>query len=138
MTINLADNSPRVSYSVASGVTQTSFAVPFEFFADADLNVYVNGVLKTLTTNYTVAGGDGSTGTITMSVTGVSGGSSVVFTRSVPLERTSDFPTSGPFQIDALNTELDRLTAISADLQDQAARGLQLTDYDISANLGRA
>ena len=66
MTINLADNSPRVSYSVASGVTQTSFAVPFEFFADADLNVYVNGVLKTLTTNYTVAGGDGSTGTITM------------------------------------------------------------------------
>ena len=135
MTINLADNSPRVSYSVASGVTQTSFAVPFEFFADADLNVYVNGVLKTLTTNYTVAGGDGSTGTITMSVTGVSGGSSVVFTRSVPLERTSDFPTSGPFQIDALNTELDRLTAISADLQDQAARGLQLTDYDISANL---
>ena len=27
------------------------------------------------------------------------------------------------------------MTAISADLQDQAARGLQLTDYDISANL---
>ena len=135
MTINLADNSPRVSYSVASGVTQTSFAVPFEFFADADLNVYVDAVLKTLTTDYTVSGGDGSTGTITMSVTGISGGSSVVFTRSVPLERTSDFPTSGPFQIEALNTELDRLTAISADLQDQAARGLQLTDYDISANL---
>ena len=135
MTINLEDNSPRVSYSVASGVTQTSFAVPFEFFANADLNVYVDAVLKTLTTDYTVSGGDGSTGTITMSVTGISGGSSVVFTRSVPLERTSDFPTSGPFQIEALNTELDRLTAICADLQDQAARGLQLTDYDISANL---
>ena len=135
MTINLADNSPRVSYSVASGVTQSSFAVPFEFFSDADLNVYVDAVLKTLTTDYTVSGGDGSTGTITMSVTGVSGGSSVVLTRSVPLERTSDFPTSGPFQIEALNTELDRLTAISADLQDQASRGLQLTDYDISANL---
>jgi hypothetical protein len=135
MTINLADNSPRVSYFVASGVTQSSFAVPFEFFADADLNVYVDAVLKTLTTDYTVSGGDGSTGTITMSVTGISGGSSVVLTRSVPLERTSDFPTSGPFQIEALNTELDRLTAISADLQDKATRGLQLTDYDISANL---
>ena len=135
MTINLADNSPRVSYSVASGVTQSSFAVPFEFFADSDLNVYVDGVLKAITTNYTVSGGDGSTGTVTMSVTGVSGGSSVVFTRSVALERTSDFPTSGPFQIDALNTELDRLTAISADLEDQASRGLQLTDYDLSVNL---
>ena len=135
MTINLADNSPRVSYTVASGATRSGFAVPFEFFAKGDLNVYLNGVLKTLNTHYTVSGGNGSTGTVTMSVTGVSGGSSVVLTRSVPLQRTSDFPTSGPFKINALNTELDRLIAISADLQDQASRGLQLTDYDISANL---
>ena len=77
MTINLADNSPRISYAVAQGVTQTSFAVPFEFFADADLNVYVDGTLKTLTTHYTVSGGDGSTGTVTISVTGATGGSTV-------------------------------------------------------------
>ena len=99
MTINLADNSPRISYAVAQGVTQTSFAVPFEFFADADLNVYVDGTLKTLTTHYTVSGGDGSTGTVTISVTGATGGSTVVITRDVALERTSDFPSSGPFQI---------------------------------------
>ena len=35
MTINLADNDPRVSYAVAAGVTQSSFTVSFEFFADA-------------------------------------------------------------------------------------------------------
>ena len=135
MTINIADNSPRISYSVADGVTQTSFAVPFEFFDDEDLNVYVDGTLKTLTSDYTVAGGDGSTGTVTISVTGASGGSTVVITRDITLERTTDFPVSGAFNIVALNTELDRLVAVAADLDDRASRALQLTDYDVAVGL---
>lgn len=118
MTINLADNSPRVSYAVAAGVTQSSFTVSFEFFEEADLNVYVDGTLKTLTTDYTVSGGDGSTGSVAISVTGASGGSTVVITRSIALERTTDFPSSGPFDVATLNTELDRFTAIAADLED--------------------
>jgi len=135
MTINIADNSPRVSYSVAQGVTQTSFTVSFEFFDNDDLNVYVDGTLKTLTTDYTVTGGDGSTGTVTISVTGASGGSTVVITRDIDLERTTDFPASGAFNIATLNTELDRIIAIAADLDDRAARALQLTDFDVAAGL---
>jgi hypothetical protein len=135
MTINLADNTPRVSYAVAEGVTQTSFTVSFEFFDDGDLNVYVDGTLKTLTTDYTVSGGDGSTGTVSISVTGASGGSTVVITRDIALERTTDFPASGAFQIGSLNTELDRLTAIASDLDDKASRSLQLTDYDTAVSL---
>lgn len=64
MTINLSDNSPRISYSVSQGVTQSTFTVPFEFFAEESLNVYVDNVLKTLTTHYTTTGGSGSTGTV--------------------------------------------------------------------------
>jgi len=135
MTINLADNSPRVSYAVAQGATQTSFAVPFEFFDNDDLNVYVDGTLKTITTHYTVSGGDGSTGTVAISVTGATGGSTVVITRDIDLERTTDFPVSGAFNIVALNTELDRIVAIAADLEDQASRALQLTDFDAAAGL---
>jgi hypothetical protein len=135
MTINLADNSPRISYSVAQGATQTSFAVPFEFFDNGDLNVYVDGTLKTITTHYTVSGGDGSTGTVTISVTGATGGSTVVITRDIGLERTTDFPVSGSFNIVALNTELDRIVAIAADLEDQANRALQLTDFDAAVSL---
>lgn len=135
MTINLADNDPRVSYSVAAGVTQSSFTVSFEFFDNDDLNVYVDGTLKTLTTDYTVTGGDGSTGTVTMDVTGASGGSTVVITRSIDLERTTDFPVSGSFNIASLNTELDRFVAINADLNDQISRSLKLTDYDADATL---
>ena len=109
--------------------------MPFEFFDNDDLNVYVDGTLKTITTHYTVSGGDGSTGTVTISVTGATGGSTVVITRDIGLERTTDFPVSGAFNIVALNTELDRIVAIAADLEDQASRALQLTDFDVAAGL---
>jgi hypothetical protein len=134
MTINLSDNSPRISYSVSQGVTQSTFTVPFEFFAEESLNVYVDNVLKTLTTHYTTTGGNGSTGTVVISVTGASGGSTVVITREIPLERTADFPTSGPFQISALNTELDRIIAIAADLNDRTARSIRAEDFDATVS----
>ena len=53
MTITLAQNAARVSYSVSEGATQTSFTVSFEFFDAADLNVYVDGTLKTISTHST-------------------------------------------------------------------------------------
>ena len=130
MTINIADNTPRVSYTVNAGATQTSFTVSFEFFAEADLNVYVDGTKKTISTHYTVSGGSGSTGAVAISVTGASGGSTVVITRSIALERTTDFPSQGAFQITTLNTELDRITASQADLDDETTRSLRLADED--------
>ncbi len=130
MTISLSNNDPRISYSVAEGASQSVFSVPFEFFDNGDLNVYVDGTLKTITTHYTVSGGNGSTGSIDISVTGASGGSTVIITRSIELDRTTDFPSSGPFNIASLNTELDRMIAITADLKDQADRSLQLSDFD--------
>ena len=130
MAINVADNNPRVSYTVGQGASQTSFAVPFEFFAASDLKVFKDGVLQSITTHYTVSGGDGSTGTVTMSITGGTGGTIILITRKVPLERTTDFPASGAFDVTALNTQLDRIIAIQADLDDVQARSLVLSDGD--------
>ncbi len=130
MSISVSNNTPRVSYAVSEGATQTSFTVNFEFFADADLRVFVDNTLKTITTHYTVSGGNGSTGTVTMSVTGASGGSTVIIVRAIALERTTDFPTSGAFNISSLNTELDRIIAIHADVDDTADRGLRLQESD--------
>ena len=107
MTINLADNDPRAEYAVAQSVTQTSFAVPFEFFDDADLTVYVDGVTKTQGVDYTVSGGDGSTGTIAMSVTGATGGSQVVIVRNTALERVTDFLSGSDINRAALNEQLE-------------------------------
>ena len=55
----------------------------FEFFSEESLNVNVDSVLQLLNKDYTVSGGNGSTGSVAISVTGASGGSTVV----ISLER---------------------------------------------------
>ena len=122
MTIALSANTPRVSYTVNQGATQTSFTVPFVFFSGStDLNVFVDNSARTFdastanTSLFTVSGGNGSTGTVTTTVTGASGGSTVVITRAIPLSRTTDFPSSGAFEITKLNTELDTIVTLIAD-----------------------
>ena len=134
MTISLSTNVARQSYAVAQGATQSAFTVSFAFFDDDDLNVFVDGTLKTLTTHYTVSGGDGSAGSVTMTsgneVTGVTGGSTVVITRDIDLDRTTDFPASGPFAVATLNTELDKITAQFADRKDVIDRSIRLQDQD--------
>lgn len=144
MTINLADNNPRIAYSVAQGATQQTFAVPFEFFNDADLSVYVDGVLKAEGTDYTITGGDGSTGNVVFvtatppdvqQVTGATGGSKVVIVRTTALERTSDFSAGADINRAALNEQLDILTAMAADLKDRADRTIQVNPHEIAPSL---
>lgn len=142
MTINLASNNPRVAYTVAEGVTQTVFAVPFEFFEDADVNVYVDGVIKAEGTDYTLTGGNGSTGTLTFvtaapgdpqQVTGAVGGSAVVLVRRIAIERTTDFQQGIDINRSALNEQLDVLTGLVADMNDRLDRSLHIEDFEVGA-----
>tara|TARA_R100000734_G_scaffold11339_1_gene8514 strand:- start:3620 stop:5812 length:2193 start_codon:yes stop_codon:yes gene_type:complete len=149
MTINLADNDPRVEYTVTDGNNQTVFTVPFEFFSDTDLNVYQDGVKKTLNVHYRTASNNdannriahvsGQTGFIhftTGNVPTASGADiKIIISRSLPIERTTDFPSAGPFDIASLNTGLDKIIAIQADLKDDIDRSLRLTDFDADATL---
>ena len=70
-----------------------------------------------------------------MSVTGASGGSTVVITRGIALERTTDFPVSGAFAVGTLNTELDRFVALQADLNDTITRSIRLADDDAAVSM---
>ena len=132
MTITIANNNPRIAYTATA--SQTAFTVPFEFFDASDLNVFINETLKTITTHYTVSGGNGSTGTVTLT-SGATVNDKILITRDVTLERTTDFPTSGPFQVASLNTELDKIIAMMADLNDLAGRGIQLADSDTAVSV---
>ena len=137
MAIAIANNTPRVNYTVAQGASQTTFAVPFDFFDDDEVKIYVDGTLKTITTHYSISGGNGTTGTITMgsAVVGATGGSSVAVVRDVPIERTSDFSAGAAISRPALNEQLDVLTALASDLDDRVGRTLQLNDYEPAATL---
>lgn len=133
--IEIDDVTPRIAYTATSG--QTEFAIPFAFFDDADILVYQNDTLKTLTTHYTVTG-EGATDLAVRKVTLVTGatvGDSIVIVRDVPIERTTDFPDSGPLQINSLNTQLDKIIAILQQEQDKIERTVKYTDSDVSASL---
>ena len=144
MTIDISENNPRIEYGVAAGVVQTVFSVPFDFFEDEDVAVYVDGTLKTLGTDYTLTGGDGSSGTITFvtatppavqQVTGASGGSTVIVARHVSLERVTDFVAGQSINRAALNTQLDTIVAQIADLDDKVDRTIHLSDFEVPPSM---
>ena len=130
MTINIANNSPRINYTATSG--QTVFTVPFEFFDNTDLKVYIEGTLKTITTHYTVFGGNGSTGTVTL-VTGATLNDEVTLVRDVPMERTTDLTAN--YNAASLDGQLDRIVAEIADLDDRVSRTIQINDYELASGL---
>ena len=116
MSITISDTTPRVQYTAAN--TQTAFAVPFEFFTNADLKVYAGSSLLTYAatpanaTQYSVSGaGVSGGGSITIGAASTNG---VIYTiyRDMAVARSTDFPTSGAFQIGSLNTELDKVVAM--------------------------
>ena len=51
---DVQDIAPRVQFVATGG--QTVFAYPFPIFVDANLVVDIDGVVKVLTTDYTVSG----------------------------------------------------------------------------------
>ena len=149
MTIVTAKNTPRVTYTATAN--QTAFTIPFEFFTTSDIKVYNGTSLLTYnaspssTSQYSITGTAsasdsafefGSGGTVTLGSTGASVGDIITIIRDISIERTSDFPTSGSFDVTSLNTDLDKIYAKLADIDQQSDRSVKLLDTDsISATV---
>ena len=122
MAITISDTEPRIQYTATAG--QTSFTVPFAFFANADLQVF-NGTSQlsfssspTNASQYSVTGaGVSGGGSITLGSPGATVNDVITIVREIAIERSTDFPTSGAFQIDSLNTELDKIIAMAQQLE---------------------
>ena len=142
MTIASAQNTGRQVFTASGG--QTAFNITFEFFAIDDLKVYKNNVLATYnanpttTTTYKVTASNSSsdsayefgTGATITFGSGLTANDKVVVVRRITIERTTDFPVNGAFDVTALNTELDKAVAIFSDNKDQITRSIRLTDGD--------
>jgi len=142
MTIASNKNTPRNTYTATGG--QTAFTIGFEFFKVEDVKVYKNGTLLTYNASpssasqYKITGTAsasddayefGSGGTVTLGA-GATVNDSIVIIRDIVLERTSDFPTTGAFDITALNTQLDTMTSMLSDIKQQSDRSVKLLDTD--------
>jgi len=116
----VSSTTSKVSYTASA--SQTVFAYTFKIFADADLKVYVNDVLKTLTTDYTVSdAGETAGGNVTFG-TGLSASDSVVIERVLTLTQGTDYVENDPFPAETHEDALDRLTFITQQHQDALDR----------------
>jgi hypothetical protein len=122
-----------IEYTATEG--QTVFSVPFPFGTGADLVVYLitgsTPTLQTISTHYTVAGGSGSVGTVTM-VSGVTAGVRVLIARSTALTQSVNLRDPGKFPASTVEGSLDRLTYI---VQEIAAR-IGGAGFDLGAITG--
>ena len=140
-TISIADNDARVQYTQAVTADSTQLTIDFPFFSLDDIKVIVtnSSSVDTALTRGTGAGTFAVNGTSVDD--GYSGGNvtlgssyddtnTYTIYRDITVTRTTDFPTSGPFNISSLNTELDKLFAISQELQTSIGRKVGIVDSD--------
>ena len=128
-TISIADSDARVQYTQAVTANSTTLTIDFPFFSLDDINVIVTsaaGVDTTLTrgtgtgtfaVNGTSVDDGFSGGNITLGDTYSNSATKFTIFRDIPVTRTTDFPTSGPFNVSALNTELDKISLSSKSLR---------------------
>ena len=111
--MSVSSDTSSISY-VGNNSTTTAYVVPFAFFDSTDLKVYAlsaTGVstLLTLTTNYTVSGGAGTTGSVTTTAA-IPSTNTVIITRSVPYTQLTSFTTGDRLPAASIEKALDKLT----------------------------
>ena len=146
--LTIANNDARVQYTTNSGGSAGAFTIDFPFFSLDDIKVIVT-IAGTDTTRARVASSPNSV-QFTVSGTaaddeGFTGGSvtlgaavvSAVVTifRDIVIERSTDFPTSGAFNIGSLNTDLDKTFAIAQENNTKYDRSIRLAESDTDVTM---
>lgn len=109
------------------GTPQQVLTFTLPYVKNEDIRLTRDGVLQSPTLNYTLVGtpagnGLGFTGG-TITLTTPDSNAQYIVARVTPIERVSNFPTTGPFNIAALNLELSRVVMI---LQEENATDFTL------------
>lgn len=110
--MTVSSTTTKVSYT-GNNVT-TVFAYTFKIFAESEIKVYVDNVLKSLTTHYTLSGvGSASGGNVTFTSGNTPGtGAKVVFLRSIARTQVTDYVENDTFPAETHEAALDKLTFI--------------------------
>ncbi len=134
--MTVATTSNRKTYS-GNGAT-TAFPTTFEFGSEEDLVVIIQNVstgvetTKALTTDFTVTGGDGDTGTVTMLVPPATGETITIY-NDPAITQLLDLVEGDVSPAEAKERAYDRLTFISQRLKDRVDRALRLPESEDSS-----
>ena len=131
MAINTTNT---VNSLVGDGVT-TAIPVTYVFFGTDELEVIERDIatgaetVKTLTTHYTVSGGNGATGTVTALAAPAPGKAWYARRKTKRLQATS-YGEGDPFAAKTHERALDRGVAISQEIEEQIGRSLKFPKTD--------
>lgn len=127
--MTVATTTSRIAYT-GNGAT-TSFSFPYPFFADSNLTVYVDGVLKTLTTDYSVpAAAPYPTGANVLFVAAPSNGSSIVIARVVPYTQSLDLVENDPLPAEDVEEAFDSGVMMTQQLLEILGRAITIPVTD--------
>jgi hypothetical protein len=110
---------------IGNGSNDT-FPYTYKAFEDTDLQVYVDGVLQTLTTDYTVSGAGSESGGDVVFVTPPSNGLAVAIVADVAYTQETDLVNETGFFQDRIESALDKNTRQSQILDEKASRAIHL------------
>lgn len=113
--------------------TTTDFTYNNLIFADGDLDVYVDGSLQTLSTDYTVTGAGTASGGEVKFTSAPADEAEIVIIRDAANTQGSDYPSGGPLSSSTLESDLDRRTVIAQDQQKKIDRSLKFPNTEQSA-----
>jgi len=123
--------SANVRITTTGNGTTTSFSYPYYVIAAADLKVYVNGALQTLTTHYTLSGTAPYTnGTNVQFVTAPATGLQIILVRDPPQTQLTAYVENDPFPVATVEQALDKLTMLAHTTRDTGSRALRLSQFD--------
>ena len=115
-----------INRSTGNGVT-TVFPYTFKIISSADMEVSVDGVVKTLTVDYTLSGvGDDAGGNVTM-LAAPATSTSVVRRRNMALTRNTDYQDQGELPASTLDSDLDSAVLMIQQVDEQIGRALTLS-----------
>ena len=114
--------------SASTQVTNTTISITTGTYNttlrnNTDIQVYVDGTLKTITTDYTVRlnlGDDANKSGTVIFNSAPANGATVVIIRDVTLQRTTDFQAGGALTAKALNGQFDEMIMAVQDTQNSA------------------
>ncbi len=137
MGVPINNVSRRVVYA-ASGTGPYAFT--FEILAAADIAVYKDDTLLTLTTDYTVTINANGTGSITLTAS-PTGATQIAIVGNRTIQRLTDFVTGGDLFANTINDELDQQTIFAqqnAEGLDRSLKAPQTDPTSINMTLPRA
>jgi len=110
-----------------SAVGQTTFTYTFPIIEgrEADLEVTVDGVIQTLTTDYSVTGAGNASGGTIIFVVALVGGEEVVIRRVSQFTQATVYTETGAFPAASHEAALDKLTMITQELKEVDERSLK-------------